>query len=167
MTSQGSLRPRPGNGRADPGRLPAAVVDPAGHRGYRPAMEQRAREDIAAAAAAHRELGPDYDGAVAESLIERISEEIDKRVDARLGARNQAPRRRADPAVLERHRTYWKGVAVGAGVVGGPLALVAVTHGGRPIAPAGFALGTFALWAVLAVLYFVTTWVHNKHGGRD
>ena len=50
-------------------------------------MEQLAREDIAAAAAAHRELGRDYDGAVAEGLIERIGAEIDKRVDARLAQR--------------------------------------------------------------------------------
>ena len=48
-------------------------------------MDQPARTDITAAAAAHRELGPDYDAAVAEGLIERISDEIDKRVDARLG----------------------------------------------------------------------------------
>ncbi len=51
-------------------------------------MDQLAREDIAAAAAAHHELGRDYDGAVAEGLIERIGEEIDKRVDARLGHRS-------------------------------------------------------------------------------
>jgi hypothetical protein len=48
-------------------------------------MDQLAREDIAAAAAAHRELGRDYDGAVAEGLVERIGAEIDRRVDARLG----------------------------------------------------------------------------------
>jgi hypothetical protein len=48
-------------------------------------MDQLARDDITAAAAAHRELGRDYDGAVAEGLIERIGEEIDRRVDARLG----------------------------------------------------------------------------------
>jgi hypothetical protein len=50
-------------------------------------MNRLAQEDIAAAAAAHRELGRDYDGAVAEGLIERIGDEIDKRVDARLGQR--------------------------------------------------------------------------------
>jgi hypothetical protein len=42
------------------------------------------REEIAASVAAHAELGPKYDTAVAEGLIERIGEEIDKRVDARL-----------------------------------------------------------------------------------
>src|SRR5215472_8810489 len=52
------------------------------------AMDQLTREDIVAAAAAHQELGPHFDGAVAESLVERIGEEIDKRVDARLGERS-------------------------------------------------------------------------------
>ena len=57
-------------------------------------MDQLAREDIAAAAAAHHELGREYDGAVAEGLIERIGEEIDKRVDARLGRRGDRPAQR-------------------------------------------------------------------------
>jgi hypothetical protein len=60
-------------------------------------MDQLAKEDIAAAAAAHQELGPHFDGAVAESLVERIGEEIDKRVDARIGRRGErralSPRR--------------------------------------------------------------------------
>jgi hypothetical protein len=42
------------------------------------------REEIAASVAAHAELGPRYDAALAEGLVERIGEEIDKRVDARL-----------------------------------------------------------------------------------
>jgi hypothetical protein len=60
-------------------------------------------EEIRASAAAHRDLGPGYDSAVAEGLVERIGEEID-RVDARLGNQplNTAPRRRQrrphDPA---------------------------------------------------------------------
>jgi hypothetical protein len=48
-------------------------------------------EEIAASVAAGAELGPKYDAAVAEGLVERIGEEIDKRVDARLrnlGLRN-------------------------------------------------------------------------------
>jgi len=44
-----------------------------------------ARDEITAAAAAHRELGPQYDEAVAASLVDRIGDEIDRRVDARLG----------------------------------------------------------------------------------
>jgi hypothetical protein len=42
------------------------------------------REEIAASVAARTELGPRYDAALAEGLVERIGEEIDKRVDARL-----------------------------------------------------------------------------------
>jgi hypothetical protein len=51
---------------------------------YRDAMDQATRNDIAAATAAHHELGRDYDDAVAEGLVDRIGAEIDKRVDARL-----------------------------------------------------------------------------------
>lgn len=43
-------------------------------------------EEIRASAAAHRDLGPAYDTAVAEGLVERIGDEIDRRVDARLYA---------------------------------------------------------------------------------
>ncbi len=41
-------------------------------------------DEVRASAAAHRDLGPGYDTAVAEGLVERIGEEIDRRVDARL-----------------------------------------------------------------------------------
>lgn len=47
-------------------------------------MNADEREEIAASIAAHAELGPKYDAAVAEGLVERIGEEIDRRVDARL-----------------------------------------------------------------------------------
>jgi hypothetical protein len=43
------------------------------------------RDEISASVAAHSELGPRYDAAVAEGLVERIGDEIDKRIDARLG----------------------------------------------------------------------------------
>jgi hypothetical protein len=41
-------------------------------------------DEIRASAAAHRDLGPGYENAVAEGLVERIGEEIDRRIDARL-----------------------------------------------------------------------------------
>jgi hypothetical protein len=52
-------------------------------------------DEVRASAAAHRDLGPGYDAAVAEGLVERIGEEIDRRVDARLysQAPSQAPPR--------------------------------------------------------------------------
>jgi hypothetical protein len=49
------------------------------------------RQEIAASVAAHAELGPRYESAVAEGLIERIGEEIDKRVDARLRGAGHHP----------------------------------------------------------------------------
>jgi hypothetical protein len=57
-------------------------------------MDRLAQEDIVAAAAAHRDLGRDYDDAVAEGLVERIGAEIDKRIDARLNPPAPPPRRR-------------------------------------------------------------------------
>ena len=49
-------------------------------------MNVNERDEISASVAAHAELGPRYDDAVAEGLVERIGDEIDKRIDARLGA---------------------------------------------------------------------------------
>jgi hypothetical protein len=45
-------------------------------------------EEISASLAAHAELGPKYDAAVAEGLVERIGQEIDRRVDERLRGLN-------------------------------------------------------------------------------
>jgi hypothetical protein len=47
------------------------------------------RDEITASVAAHAELGPRYDTAVAEGLVERIGEEIDRRIDARMGGQTQ------------------------------------------------------------------------------
>lgn len=52
-------------------------------RGDRLANEQAGlpREDLAAALEARRELGPDYDAAFAESLVERIDQTIEARLN--------------------------------------------------------------------------------------
>jgi len=55
---------------------------------YRAGVNADEREEIAASVAAHAELGPRYDAALAEGLVERIGEEIDRRVDARLRSMN-------------------------------------------------------------------------------
>jgi hypothetical protein len=47
------------------------------------------RDEITASVAAHSELGPRYDSAVAEGLVERIGDEIDRRIDARVGGQSQ------------------------------------------------------------------------------
>jgi hypothetical protein len=60
-------------------------------------VDQHTRDEIAAAGAAHRELGPGYDDAVAEGLVERISAEIDRRVDARLAQYGARPAQQIPP----------------------------------------------------------------------
>ncbi len=55
------------------------------------------RAEVSASVAAHSELGPHYDSAVAEGLIERIGEEIDRRVDARIRGGQQAAPAPATP----------------------------------------------------------------------
>ncbi len=79
-------------------------------------MDVRTHEDVAAAAAAHSELGHQYNDALAEGLIERISSEIDKQVDARLAQRGIQPSRAA-----------WANVAMGLGSVGLGIGATAVT----------------------------------------
>ncbi len=143
-------------------------------------MDQAARDDIAAAVAAHRELGQDYDGAVAEGLIERIGVEIDKRVAAQLaGPRSRRDRKRAAraaqaaaaaqaaqtagpavpasaaPAHPDTRRGYWTGVFVGAALTGVPAAL----------ASTGQMQWVIGVWAALAAIYFLATWVHRRRDG--
>jgi hypothetical protein len=62
-------------------------------------MQENRRTEIAASMAAHRDLGPGYDGAIAEGLVERLGEEIDRRVDARVQT-HKAPPAPAAPAAL-------------------------------------------------------------------
>jgi hypothetical protein len=102
-------------------------------------MDQLAEKDIAAAAAAHRQLGRDYDAAIAEGLVERIGEEIDKRVDARLG-RSGEPSRSAH-ASLET-----VSLALGSMIFGGILSWN-VLNDDR----GGFGLFIF-IWVVIAVV---------------
>jgi hypothetical protein len=47
--------------------------------------------EIRASVAAHEDLGPGYDDAVAEGLVERIGAEIDKRIEARLAGFRPVP----------------------------------------------------------------------------
>jgi hypothetical protein len=53
------------------------------------------RDDVAAMLAARQELGPDYEQAVIDSFVARISQTIDQRVESRL-AEARPPEVRAD-----------------------------------------------------------------------
>jgi hypothetical protein len=111
------------------------------------------RDEVRASAAAHRDLGPGYDAAVAEGLVERIGDEIDRRVDARLFGHLQAPaprpRRVREPGRLGAAAVF---LTLGS-IVGGIGATVAVLSPSNP-GPVG---GTQAIlvaliWIVIAAI---------------
>ena len=53
-------------------------------------------EEIAASVAAHGDLGPGYDEAIAAGLVERIGAEVDRRVDERISQYQSGGRLVAD-----------------------------------------------------------------------
>jgi hypothetical protein len=125
---------------------------------YLVTMEQVTREQIAAAASAHRELGRDYDGPVAEGLVERIGAEIDQRVDNRLAAKEPG------------HRALWLGIGIGSAASGvtalivsaminGPVNDALSSNGG----PGGrtwnidgdMLIGLVSVWCLLVVIFIV------------
>jgi len=53
-------------------------------------MDTDSRNEIAASVAAHQHLGPGYDQALAEGLVERISTEIDDRITRQIDQRVSA-----------------------------------------------------------------------------
>jgi hypothetical protein len=111
---------------------------------YREPVDQATRNDIAAAAAAHHELGRDYDGAVAEGLIDRIGAEIDKRVDARLGVGSRDSRPPAEASQSGRRQAMWTGAGIGAGITG--LVAIIAEHGSKTVVAA-----MITVWVILAV----------------
>jgi hypothetical protein len=94
------------------------------------------RDEVAASAAAHRDLGPGYDTAVAEGLVERVGEEIDRRVDARLFGQLQAPapaprpRRVREPGRIGVAPVFLALVSMGAGI-GATVAVIQPAYPGR------------------------------------
>jgi hypothetical protein len=54
-------------------------------------MDTTHRQEIAASMAAQQTLGPGYDQALAEGLVERIGEEIDNRIEQRLAGSADEP----------------------------------------------------------------------------
>jgi hypothetical protein len=127
-------------------------------------------EEIRAAAATHKELGPEYSDAVIESFLERVDREITARVDARLGpvSRDQP----VPPAQSHNRRTLLTGVAIGIFATGVPSALVAASAGGviaKDEAQVLFIVGI--LWAIgvaiAAFAYPVNYYRRKEHGIRQ
>jgi hypothetical protein len=130
---------------------------------YRNTVDQMTRNDIAAAAAAHHELGRDYDGAVAESLIDQIGAEIDKRVDARLSAASSVSRPPAQIRQSGRIPAAWAGAGIGAGITG-LVALIADSSSQSKAVTAA----VIAVWVILAVACLGTAavrWYRGRERG--
>jgi hypothetical protein len=88
-------------------------------------------QEIRAAAAAHKELGPEYSDAVIDSFLERVDREITARVDARLGPLSrEQPVESVQPAHSNNRRAVLTGVAIGIFVTGVPSTMVAASAGG-------------------------------------
>ena len=89
-------------------------------------MNSRRDEEIAASVGAHRDLGPEYDDAIAAGLVERIGAEVDRRVDERISQYQRGGRPAASqqaqhlPAVHPGRQISWQQVslALGSMVVG-------------------------------------------------
>jgi len=109
------------------------------------------RDEVQASAAAHRDLGPGYDTAVAEGLVERIGEEIDRRVDARLFGQLQGPpprpRRAPVPGRIGVGRVFLGLGSMGLAVGG----TVAVLHPGDS-PPGTVSAGQFLLVALIWIV---------------
>ena len=115
------------------------------------------RDEVRASTAAHRDLGPGYDAAVAEGLVERIGEEIDKRVDARLFGQMAyqgppRPRLRREPAP---GRIGLGAVVLGLGSMGMAIgATAAVLHPGDSSGQVsgGASVLIALIWIVIGVI---------------
>jgi hypothetical protein len=112
------------------------------------------RDEVRASAAAHGDLGPGYDTAVAEGLVERIGEEIDRRVDARLFGHPQAPAPSRPRRVREPGRPGAAAVFLALGSMGLAIgATAAVLHPGDSQSVSGAQGVLIALiWIVIGVV---------------
>ena len=105
-------------------------------------MSSDPEAEIRASVGAHADLGPGYEDAVAEGLVERIGAEIDRRIDARLaqtpGHQGPAALAGAQPGVPAP-----AGVASAVGPAGadGPAGYPAYQGHLGPVLPPGYQLG--------------------------
>src|ERR1051325_5440027 len=102
-------------------------------------MDQRVREDIAAAAAAHEELGPGYSGSVAESLVDRIGAEIDKRVELHTAAKRPARAASGSGSIV---------LALGSMIIGG-MTTVGLSS---PDDPHAYSSVIIIMWIVIGII---------------
>jgi hypothetical protein len=118
-------------------------------------MDFRTREEITAATAVHRELGPSYEDAVAESLVERIGAEVDKRVDAKLaqqgGSQPSPPAPASPPVAASPARSQWAPVTLALGsMLAGILATLAAAK--NISAPSGDVFAILFIWIAIVII---------------
>jgi hypothetical protein len=123
-------------------------------------MQENRRTEIAASMAAHRDLGPGYDEAIAEGLVERLGEEIDRRVDARVQTHKAppAPATPAAPVAREPKSGSVATVFMTLGSIGLGVGATAVAVSLGKNAAAQFAM-TLLIWAAIAI-------INVSHGRR-
>jgi hypothetical protein len=96
------------------------------------------REDLAAALAARRELGPDYDAAFIETVVDRIEEALDARPAA------PAPRRRPRAPRVSGDGDHSLLLAVLSMAAAIPLSAIAVVNAGG--------VGLFLAWSAIVLI---------------
>jgi hypothetical protein len=116
---------------------------------YLNAVDQATRNDIAAAAAAHHELGRDYDDAIAEGLVDRIGTEIDKRIDARFGPLQSGSRSSKELSRSGKGEAIWIGAAIGTGITG--LVAIIANNGNTGANSNAVVQAMIAVWVILAI----------------
>jgi hypothetical protein len=133
-------------------------------------MSELSPEDIAAAAAVHRELGPDYSDAVAESFFEKIDRELDARIDARLASSPADRRRAVQPATVERSSVL-TGVKIGIAIAGVPLSVLflVVSKSYNATHSPGILMWPrelLIIWALIAAVYVIGAVKHRRSSRR-
>jgi hypothetical protein len=127
------------------------------------AMEEGVQDEISAAVAAHRELGPEYDSAVAESLIARIGIEIDKRIDARLGPLGSGSRSPTESSWLSNVPPRWVGAGIGAAVAAGITGVVAMiaNRANTGTNSGAVDIAVIWVWGILVIGLVVAAFIGN------
>ena len=117
-------------------------------------------DEIRAAAEIHHELGPDYQGAVIESFLDKVGKEIDARVDARMAAAQMAS---GYPA--EKRRSSFPAsapIAIVSIVMGIPLTAIVMSARSQQ---AGL-IGLVVIWAAIAAINIGYSVHRPPHGSR-
>jgi hypothetical protein len=108
------------------------------------ALGESHHEDLAAALGAHRDLGRDYDRAIAESVVDRMSRDIDARVDMRVTEVLGTPRLRL------RRRSGGTFLALSSLALGIPISAISGAY--------AHATGLAIAWGGIAVVNLANAW---------